>query len=185
MTVAQNIPTGRYEKLNRKKNGVDATGSGVYFTGFSLNVSKVFWWMSTHPFAWRLSMTYDIPTIRAQVQGFNTYGGGFDTRGKVRPGNILSVDTSIELSFTQKWVLAVDLAYSYQNHTTFSGHKGRTPSGGTASVGGPSNDSLSCAPAIEYNPSDHMGFLAGVWFSITGRNSGDFISGILSMYYAW
>lgn len=184
MTITETLPTGRYEKLNPAKNGVDATGSGAYFTNVSLNASKVFWWITAHPFAWRLSMNYAVP-MRVQVQEFNAYGGGYDTRGKVRPGNKIAIDTSVELSFTQKWVLAVDLAYTYQNHSTFSGHKGRTAAGGTASVGAPSNDNLSCAPAIEYNPSDHLGFLAGVWFTITGRNSGDFVSGILTMYYAW
>ena len=97
----------------------------------------------------------------------------------------IAFDTSIELSFTQKWVLAIDLVYTYQNHSTFSGHKGRTAAGTTASVGAPSNDNLSCAPAIEYNPADNIGFLAGVWFAITGRNSSDFVAGVLSMYYYW
>lgn len=184
MTLTETLPTGRYEKLNPRKNGIDATGEGTYLTNFSLNVSKVFWWVTTHPFAWRLSLNYGIPTT-VQVQGFNAYGGGYKTRGSVRPGNLIQIDTSVELSFTQRWVLAIDLAYTYQNHSTFAGHKGRTANGQTASVGLPSNDQFSCAPAIEYNPSDRMGFLAGVWFTITGRNSSDFISGVLSMYYNW
>jgi len=184
MTITETIPTGRYQKLNPAKNGIDATGGGAFFTNVSLNFSKVFWWVTTHPFAWRLSMNYAIP-FRTHVKSFNAYGGGYGTRGKVRPGNKVAIDTSIELSFTQRWVLAIDFAYTYQNHSTFSGKKGRTAAGAVAPVGGPSSDSFSCAPAIEYNPSDHMGFLAGVWFTVTGRNSGDFVSGILSMYYAW
>ena len=184
VTVSESVPTGRYEKLNPAKNGIDATGSGSYTTNFSLNFSKVIWWVSDHPFAFRASFNYAIPAL-VRVQEFNAYGGGRDTRGKVRPGNSIAIDTSIELSFTQRWVLAVDLVYTYQNHTTFSGHKGRTYAGQTASVGAPSNDSLSAAPAIEYNHSDHLGFLAGMWFSVTGRNSADFIAGVLSMYYSW
>lgn len=184
-TITESLPTGRYEKLNPAKNGTDATGSGAYSTTLALNVSKVFWWVTTHPFAWRLSMNYGFPNYPVRVQEFNAYGGGYRTRGKVRPGNNIAIDTSIELSFTQKWVLAIDLAYTYQNHSTFSGHKGRTAAGTVASVGAPSNDNLSCAPALEYNPSATMGFLAGVWFAVTGRNSGDFISGVLTMYYAW
>lgn len=183
-TVTESLPTGRYEKLNPEKNGIDATGSGSYTTNFSLNVSKVIWWVSDHPFAFRASFNYAVPTL-VHVQEFNAYGGGKDTRGKVRPGNSIAIDTSVELSFTQKWVLAVDLVYTYQNHSTFSGHKGRTLAGQIASVGAPSNDNLSCAPALEYNPSDHLGFLAGAWFTITGRNSSDFIAAVLTMYYAW
>lgn len=184
-TFTESVPTGRYEKLNPAKNGIDATGSGAYTTNFSLNISKVIWWVSTHPFAFRASFNYSFPSALVRVQEFNAYGGGKGTHGRVRPGNAIAIDTSVELSFTQKWVFALDLVYTYQNHSTFSGHKGRTLTGQTASVGGPSSDSLSAAPALEYNPSDSMGFLAGVWFTITGRNSSDFISGIVTMYYAW
>lgn len=184
LTIGESFPCGRYNKLDPKKGGIDATGRGSYVTTFSFNVSKVIWWVLDHPFAWRFSLNYSIPT-RVHVKNYNAYGGGIRTDGRVRPGNSFAADTSVELSFTQKWVLAIDLVYTYANHATFSGHKGRLPNGMIASVGGPSNENLSCAPAIEYNPSDHMGFLAGVWFTITGRNSSGFISGVLSMYYAW
>lgn len=184
VTLSQNFPSGKYQKLNSKKEGIDATGNGTYGTSFSLNFTKVIWWVSTHPFSLRASLNYTVPYM-VSVQGFNAYGGGFGTRGKVNPGNGIAIDTSIELSLTQKWVFAVDLVYTYQNKSSFSGHRGRTASGDVASVGGPSNDSLSCAPAIEYNPTANMGFLAGVWFTVTGRNSADFISGILTMTYYW
>ncbi|MEM8728039.1 MAG: hypothetical protein AAGE99_04955 [Chlamydiota bacterium] len=184
LSIGESFPTGRYEKLNPEKNGIDATGSGAYTTTTSLRISKVFWSTLTHPFSWRLSLNYSIPTT-VQVNQYNAYGGGIGTNGRVRPGNSIEVDTSIEFSFSQKWVLALDLTYSYANRTTFSGMKGETANQKPASVGGPSNESLSCAPALEYNPSDHLGLLAGVWFTVTGRNSSDFIAGILTMYYAW
>lgn len=184
ITYTLNWPTGKYKNLNPKKNGIDATGGGSYASTLSLNFTKVIWWISTHPFSFRTSLNYTIPSI-VNVEGFNAYGGGFHTRGKVRPGNAISIDTAIEISFTQYWVFALDLVYTYQNHTTFSGHKGRTSTGETAFVGAPSNDSLSCAPAIEYNPTEYLGFLAGVWVAITGRNSPDFISGIITMTYYW
>lgn len=184
ITISEILPTGRYKRLSPNKNGIDATGAGSYATNFSLNFTKTVWWVSTHPFSFRGSFNYTVP-LRTNVDGFNAYGGGFGTKGKVKPGNSIAIDTSVEYSFTQNWVLAVDLVYTYQNHSTFSGTNGRTASGAPASVGTPSNDSLSCAPAIEYNPTEYMGFLAGFWFTITGRNSGDFISGIVSMTYYW
>ncbi|MCB1085380.1 MAG: hypothetical protein KDK60_04695 [Chlamydiia bacterium] len=183
--VGQTLPTGRYDKLNRKKGGIDATGAGAYTTTLSLNISKVFWWFMLHPFNWRLSLNYSFPNALLSVKNFNAYGGGFGTNGYVRPGNKMTIDTSIELSFTQRWVFALDLVYTYQNATKFSGTRGTTPAGGIAAVGAPSNDNLSCAPAIEYNPSANIGFLAGVWFSVIGRNSSEFISGVLTMYYYW
>lgn len=184
ITITENLPTGTYEKLTPAKAGIQATGTGSYSTTLSFAITKVIWWLSTHPFSTRASFNYTIPTP-VRVQGFNAYGGGFETRGKVRPGNDIAIDTSIEFSFTQHWVLAVDLVYTYQNHSTFSGHKGRTATGTTAQVGSPSNDNLSCAPAIEYNPTEYMGFVAGAWFSITGRNSSDFVAAVLTMTYFW
>jgi len=184
VTISENLPTGRYEKLNPTKSGIQSTGSGSYATSISFNITKVIWWISTHPFSVRASFNYTIPTM-VYVQGLNAYGGGFGTSGKVKPGNSIAIDTSIELSFTQHWVLAIDLVYTYQNQSTFSGHKGRTAAGTTASVGAPSNDNLSCAPAIEYNPTEYMGFLFGAWFTITGRNSSDFIAAVLTMTYFW
>lgn len=184
ITVAENLPTGKYHKLNPNKSGIQATGTGSYETSISLNLTKVIWWAFTHPFAIRASFNYTVPTP-VHVQGFNAYGGGFGTRGKVRPGNSLTVDTSIELSFTQHLVFALDFVYSYQNHSTFSGYKGKTKTGAIATVGAPSNDNFSCAPAIEYNPTESLGFLAGFWFTITGRNSSDFVAGILTFTYFW
>ncbi len=183
-TLGENFPSGKYQKLNQKKNGIDGTGTGSYETIFSMNLSKIFWWFTTHPFRLRASFNYIIPSM-VHVKNFNVYGGGFNTKGKIRPGNQIQIDTSLELSLTQKWVFALDLIYAYQNHSSFSGRKGITTKGSEAFVGTPFNDSLSCAPAIEYNPTSRMGFLAGVWFTITGRNSGNFVSGILTMTYLW
>lgn len=184
ISIAETLPTGKYKKLDPKKNGIDATGTGSYETSLSFNLSKVFWCWSDHPFSFRSAINYTLPT-KAHVKGFNAYGGGHGTKGKVNPGNTITIDTSAEFSFTQSWVFALDLVYTYQGHSTFKGKKGHTKEGETAQIGEPSSDSLVIAPALEYNFSDHLGFLAGVSFPLTGRNSGNSISGILTLYYAW
>jgi len=184
LVFTESFPTGKYEKLNRQKNGIDATGSGSYESTVSLNFSKVIWWIATHPFKLRASFNYTVPFM-VNVQQFNAYGGGFGTRGKVKPGNKLSIDTSIEYSFTQKWVFATDFVYTYDNHSSFSGRRGQTEDGMPATVGLPSSDQFSIAPAIEYNPSQNMGFIVGGWFTLTGRNATNFASAIVTMYYYW
>ncbi len=183
-TVTESFPTGRYERLSAKKNGIDATGTGAYGTSFAINMSKVIWWISDHPFKVRGSLNYGF-SVPTNVSGFNAYGGGYGTKGKVRPGNNVAIDGSFEWSFNQKWVLASDFVYTYQNHSTFSGKKGVDTKGKTASVGTPSNDQFSIAPAIEYNPKDNLGFLLGGWVAVTGRNSSNFASAVLTMYYSW
>lgn len=182
--VKETFPTGRYQKLNPKKGGIDAIGAGSYQTTFSLNTSKVIWWISTHPMAMRFSLNYDIFSD-VHVKGFNAYGGGNGTDGTVNPGNNFALDYGYEFSFTQMWVLALDFVYTYTSRSTFEGRRGLNAMGGHNVVGGPFNDQISLAPAIEYNPSESLNFLAGVWFSVWGRNSLNFVSAVFSFIYAW
>jgi hypothetical protein len=182
--VQETFPTGRYQHLNPKKGGIDAIGAGSYQTTLSLNTSKVFWWFSLHPMAMRLSLSYDIFSD-VHVKGFNAYGGGKGTDGTVNPGNNFSLDYGYEFSFTQRWVFALDFVYSYTSRTTFKGRRGMDAAGGHNVVGGPFSDQISLAPALEYNPSPNLNFLAGAWFSVWGRNSLNFVSAVLSLVYAF
>ncbi len=180
VTLGETFPTGKYQRLNPNRIGLDAGGAGIFATTVGLNVSKVFWQMPLHPIAWRFTGTYEFPNNKASVKSFNAYGGGFGTKGDVRVGQTLNLDTAIEYSFTQKWVFACDIAYTYTMDSSFKGIVGSGSDGSVASVGAPSSDNLSLAPAIEYNPNDYSGFIGGIWFSVTGRNSSNFAAVILS-----
>ena len=78
-------------------------------------------------------------------------------------------------------MFALDAVYNYAAKTTFAGDAGKDSTGLEALNGGPFNDNLSLAPAIEYNFTPDLGLLAGVWFSVWGRNSLDFVSGVVSV----
>ena len=91
-----------------------------------------------------------------------------------------STDLAFEYTLTQNWALALDVLYVHNNHTRFSGHKGSTY-GIPNSVGGPSSEQFSLAPALEYNWSSNCGVIAGVWFSVAGRNTADFINGVVAI----
>lgn len=174
------FPTGKYQHLNASKLGLDATGQGAYQTILGLNLSKVFWWFKLHPIATRLATNYIIPDNTVSVKGFNAFGGGYDTKGDIKIGNTLTLDLGLEISLTQKWVFATDFVYTTSNKTTFSGTPGFLDSGLPASNGSPSSDQFSLAPAIEYNVNENGGFIGGVWFTVTGRNSANFVSVLLS-----
>ena len=169
------FPTGNFQKFDPKKADVESTGAGSYQTVFSLNVSKVVWWLTTHPMNLRTSFNYTVPS-HAHVRGINSYGGAPDTNGSVKVGTNFAWDFGYEYSFTQKWVAAFDIAYTYSWKSTFSGHT-------SAPVGVPFNDQLSLAPALEYNLNENFGFIAGVWATVWGRNSSNFISEIIS--FTW
>ncbi len=176
-TIAETFPTGKYQHLSFNGLGLNSTGGGTYQTQFGFAISKVIWWTYPHPINLRYFIGYTIETP-VHVKGFNTYGGGRDTTGVVHPGNTLTNDFGIEYSLSQRWVLALDVAYVAQNRTKFNGHS-------TLPVGGGYNDNLSLAPAIEYNWSPNLGILWGVQFSVYGRNSANFATGQFSVTYTW
>lgn len=184
ITATERFPTGRYEKLSSKKQGIDGIGGGSYQTTFAFLISKVVFWSYTHPVSLRGSYTYTIPST-VKVHGYNTYGGGHGTNGTVRPGNYQQANFAFEYSFTQHWVFANDFVYVWSNKTKFHGKPGVTSTGAPAAVGSGSNDQLSLAPAIEYNWNSNLGVLAGIWFDVYGRNTAKFVSGIFTVTYAF
>ena len=183
-TVAETFPTGKYKNLSHNGLNLNSTGGGSYQTQFGFAISKVIWWTYPYPMNVRAFVGYNIP-MTVHVRNFNTYGGGFGTRGKVRPGNTLTTDFGMELSFTQRWVFAMDVVYSAQNRTKFHGTPGVTALGAPATVGSGYSDNLSLAPAIEYNWNENFGVLGGIQFSVYGRNSQNFVTGQFSVVYTW
>lgn len=184
-TVIETFPTGKYQHLNSNKEGVDGVGGGSYATQVGLLFGKLVWWeMPKNPMRFRAAFLYQWAS-RVEVHNFNSYGGGFRTKGKVHPGSNIAVDLGYEFSFNQRWVFATDFLYTFAFKTTFAGRPGFTAAGTPASVGGPFNDQISLAPAIEYNWSDNFGVIGGVWFSPWGRNTSKFVSGIISVNCVW
>jgi hypothetical protein len=183
-SISEIFPTGRYQKLDPTKAAVESTGAGSYQTTLSLTTSKVIWYWLTHPMNFRFSFNYIIPA-KVSVSGFNSYGGGFGTKGKVDVGNAFFLSFGWEFSVYQKLVIALDIAYEYQNQSTFKGINGLTFLGTIAPVGSRSQDVLSLAPALEYNFSQNLSLIGGAWFSVWGRNTSDFASGIITLTYTF
>lgn len=181
-TITQTFPSGRYQKLD--SNRLNASGGGVWATQFGFAISKVMFWSTKHPFYGRLFIGYNIP-VPSTMNGFNAYGGGYNAKAKVRPGNSLKVDLGMELSLTQRWVIANDIVYTAQNETTYSGNPGTTSTGAVSTIGGGFSDNLSLAPAIEYNFSPNLGLIGGAWFSVYGRNSTNFATAVLSIVWTF
>ncbi len=184
ISVNEVFPTGKYQNFSPSKSAVESMGSGSYRTEFGLGMSKVVWWWITHPMQFRLSLNYGVPT-KVIVQGFNSYGGGYNTDGKVNPGNYFKGSFGYEFSFTQKFLFAIDLAYEADNETTFKGINGTYADGTAASNGSPSADVLSLAPALEYLFTTDISLVGGVWFSVCGRNTANFLAGIINFSYGF
>jgi hypothetical protein len=199
LVINQTFPTGRYQRLNPKLLGLDATGLGAYQTQFGLRVSKIILWWTKHPINLRGAYSVGVPTS-VHVRGFNSYGGAHGTKGTLSTAANQEADLAFELSLTRHWVLAFDLVYNWGAHIHFEGFPGRGETlfdegldpedslrfdFSAPVVGVGSNDQLSMAPAIEYNPNEHISFLTGVWFNVYGRNVAKFVGVGATFSYSW
>jgi hypothetical protein len=184
LILKETFPTGKYNQLNPEKLGLDSGGKGSYDTSTKLCFSKITYLIKNHPMRLRLVAEYSFPSL-ATVQDFHSYGGAYNTYGKIRPPQLLSGNFSLEYSFTQHLVYAMDIAYSYATNTKFSGTPGNSEDGSIIKNTSPSSKQWSVAPALEYNFNSNLGILAGAWFSIAGKDTDDFLSYVFSVSYTF
>lgn len=175
------FPTGHYNHLNPQKHGTDSTGLGSFQTGVGLNFQKLFI-LDVNLLRLRLNLNYVIPST-VHVKGFNSFGGGYGTRGKVKPGQTFSSIFAIEYMFSQHFVAALDVQYLFFGKNDFSGYTGFNAKGQKNSVGGPASHQFNLAPALEYNFNANVGLIFGTWFSVAGKNSNRFVSGVVALNY--
>lgn len=182
ITVEETFPTGNYQNLNPTRLNTDSTGIGSYQSAIGLNFQKV-WQLSTvHYLRMRMTYTYSIPT-NITVNGYNAFGGGIGTHGKINVGNKGAVDISFEYTLTPNWVLASDFIYNNSLASPFSGTPGTTSTGAIAQVGQKNNHGYSITPSIEYNWNAQLGVIAGAWLSVGGNNISDFSGGAIALNY--
>ncbi len=79
------IPLGKYQKLNPKDKGTDIGGLGTWDPGAQLVFQRLFPISGEHYLVLHYTIGFTIPTV-VHVKGYNVYGGGRHTRGKVYPG---------------------------------------------------------------------------------------------------
>ncbi len=179
LALKGNFPIGRYQKLETDEKGTDIGGTGSWLPTVGIVMSHLYWWGGHIFFAARMNWQYTFPTA-VHVRGLNAYGGGHHTAGKVYPGQVLVGQFGFELTLNQRWALAGDIQYQHSTHTRFKGSKGST-AGVPNTVGGPSSEQWSVAPAIEYNWNPYVGVIAGVWFSVAGRNTAEFANAVVAI----
>ncbi len=168
-----NVPCGEYEHLKKSKLRTDLTGSGSWFPGGGLYLSN-FWYLGgIHYVELRVSTEYRVGTS-IHLRGLNAYGGTPNTYASGYPGNYFRLDTAIQYNFTQNWAFACDVLFLHFNRNRFHGKN-------IEDLNTSSRQEFSLAPAIEYNWSKNIGVIGGVWFSLAGRNTHQFVNGMLSL----
>ena len=169
------VPFGKFEHLNPSKLGTDGVGRGSWMPSVGVNFSRICQFPNSHFFAPRLALGYTVPGP-VHISGLSVYGGALDTKGTVYPGNIFSCVLAFEYEITRHFTYAMDIYYQHTNKTRFSGNPGLL-----AQVASPSSEQFSLAPALEYNWNANIGLIAGVWFTVAGRNSAQFTSGVIAL----
>lgn len=177
--IQEVFPTGRYNDL--PPIGLGGTGGGSFATTLGIGVQKAIWLGGDHVFRYRVNATYGFHSS-VTVHGFNTYGGGFGTVGRVDPGSVTTLTVAGEYSLTRHLVIALDIGFQTINATRFSGTAGIGKDGEPATVGTGYSNLLTIAPAVEYNFNQHVGLIAGPWFSLRGRNVSEFFGVVAALY---
>ena len=167
------FPTGVYQHLKASKLGTDFSGGGTFATTFKLAMSRRWNPYTFHYFASRMSLACTL-SPQVPIHGLNSYGGDRFTRGRVFPGTQFPLLFGFEYNMTQNWVLALDISNTLTLKTKFRGET-------TFPVGWDWSYSLSLAPAIEYNFSQSVGIIGGVWFTALGKDSSKFINYVVSL----
>ena len=182
ITLGHIFPTGNYKNLKGDRYGTDAMGLGSHQSILGLNFQRIDFITAKHALRSRLNLSGQYAR-KVHVEGLNSYGGGFGTKGVVNPGSLFQADLAFEYQLTQNWVPVFEINYTTRQRSTFSGTPGNSALGGVARVGNGESNTLSLAPALEYNFNANIGVIAGVWFPITGRNANNYLSGIVAVNY--
>ncbi|MBM4139485.1 MAG: hypothetical protein FJ244_08475 [Nitrospira sp.] len=179
--VQEIFPTGRYNDLGPSTADLGGTGGGSFGTTLGVAVQKTLRLRGDHVLRYRLNASYGFSSPVA-VRGFNTYGGGSNTAGRVEPGSVTTVIIAGEYPLTRQVVLALDIGFQTINATRFSGTTGVDVHGEPALIGKGYRNLVSIAPAVEYHFTQHIGLIAGPWFSLSGKNTAEFFGAVAAFY---
>lgn len=212
ITLQQIIPTGLYNNLTDSLNGTNITGMGSNQTSLGFNFEYLSKLSADHYMNSTLNIALT-HAMDVAIQGINAYGGNNLTRGHITPGDSIAIDLAAEVSLTKNWVAVLEGMYFYQQASVFKGVAGvATPNdpipfdrnrnrlrkralhrlipsrrniGGLNGIGNGNLDEITLAPALEYNFSEQYGIIAGVWFTVAGKNTPAFASPMILFNAYW
>jgi hypothetical protein len=162
INVQETLPTGKSDRLGDHPG--DGLGGGTYTTTLGWYAQTYFWMPNGRILRTRLDIA-DAFSRSASIQDVSVYGTGAGFHGRVKPGDVQSVDLAFEYSLTRNWVLALDLLYKHSENTRVSGQV--APAAGSAaqaqaiSIDSGASVSFAVAPAVEYNFNANIGLLLG------------------------
>lgn len=183
LSYAQGIPTGKYDGLG--DHAANGLGSGVLSSTFGLFTQDYFWLPNGHILRARLNFTYTLADADASVTGVSVYGTGRGFNGDVDTGDTFSTDLAFEYSLSRHWAPAVDIVYRHSNGSRIRGTQLSNGLVSTLDADSGSSESISVAPAMEYNWNSHYGVIVGADVVVAGRNTAETVTpqAALNIFY--
>jgi hypothetical protein len=168
-SIAQRLPTGQYRHLDT--NQLNGMGTGEMRTTLALGGQQLHWLDNGHALRWRGQLAWSPAPGRITLRGPNVYGTLTGFHGHAQPGQAWSASAAAEYVLNPRWVLVGEAIWNRASGTRING---RASGHGTYTY--PSGHNISLAPAVEYHFSPKVGLIAGVQFSVGGRNTADFVA---------
>ena len=160
-TFGITFPLGKFEHL---RSAADGFGTGAYMAMEQIEVQQRF---TTWGHAHRLRSwgTISQPLNTVALHDVSSYGTAQGFEGTVVPGSSAELGIGDEMGLDQQWALALDVVQDF----------GKGPhiraSGVTGAMRDIEGTSFWVAPAVEFNPTEHVGIIAGVEIAMAGRNA--------------
>lgn len=176
------VPFGKYQNLNPNKEGIDGLGQGQNQVEVVVNTQYISLPYPDHQLYTYFSVGYGW-FQKANLSGFNAYGGGFGTEGVLSRSMEFNMDMAFEFELSQHWVGVFEFNYLYDSPATFTGNPGVDANGNPATVFKQKINRWSLAPALEYNFAHNFGIIIGPWFSVSSNPEHKFFSMQLALNY--
>lgn len=168
-SLAQRLPTGKYHHLDT--NPLNGTGEGSKRTTLAFGAQELHWLANGHALRWRGQLAWSPAPGRVRVRGPSVYGTPVGFHGNARPGEAWSASLATEYALDSRWVLVGEAIWNRSSGTRVDG----TASGHGTHTVYPAH-AFSLAPALEYHFNPRIGLIAGVQFSVGGRNASDYVA---------
>jgi hypothetical protein len=168
-SLEEDIPTGRFKNIDPKTFEIGVSGGGSYQTVLSLTLEHLAHIKRSHYLKTRcdLRYLYGLPFRFDDNRINNASVFGI----KINPHSGVIADLAAELTLTQNWVAVMETFWFSHQAATFPNNTPLNERGILYRVGHPRFKMTSLLPAIEYNFSKNVGIIAGVWFTVNGRNT--------------
>ncbi|HEL7750887.1 hypothetical protein ACN9MD_13570 [Stenotrophomonas maltophilia] len=174
VSLTQRFATGNHDRIT--DNALNAQGDGVQRTTLGLGIQQIIWMKNERPLRWRAHFSVSPTPERIAISGASIYGTPPGFQGSMARGSVLRASIGAEYSFNPRWVAVMEIAGTREGRQNLRGYVPATGNGiQPIYEQRPASRSLSMAPALQYHFNASVGLIAGVEFTLDGRNSADFI----------